>query len=191
MSHKQRVIARLSRLSGGVEYTDRRAGLTGKLDSNGNLIADVTQGLSAGLMWVRLSTGDAREATAVVNLQIENAANIPVLTGIRRDTGEREIIGLDPERAIATLGGAALLFSSPGSSINALTQTANTVFAGPREGAAQAPAFRVLAAGDVAHDITPTYDFTLASGKGLVMAKLVITDGVRWTIQSGAALKVV
>lgn len=89
----------------------RLRGDTGRLDENGILNPDPNYGLDTGYTWVRLR--GERAAVAVINVSVTTQrANIPVILE-QMDSGQLQIIGIDPEPALFTYGVFAPAFNQP------------------------------------------------------------------------------
>lgn len=175
------VVKRLSKLSSGVAHYNPLRGKTGKLDGSGAVIDDISIGLNAPKIWVRL--GEDRGAMAVNNARVSNLANLPVITAIRRDTDEREVIDINLDPAIAMYGGAATHAGTLASLLEVLAQAANTVYAGPTSGADSAPIFRVLTFADIPlWPIIVTEVLTIPANTQNVVGSYTIGSGGEVTI---------
>lgn len=106
------------------QHINRRRGIIGRLDADGNLDADVTAGLAACYVWVRF--GDDRAAAPVKNLRVENAAGMTVIVAENTDTRELEILGVDPITTPITYDRAAASLNSPSKGANIPTPVVGT-----------------------------------------------------------------
>jgi hypothetical protein len=90
----QRNVARLQ--ANRPEYYKYAKGLTGKLDANGTLVANASEGLPAGETWVRLD--GSREAVSAINLVMNPyAADFDVEVAMNRRRGRFEILNIHPD----------------------------------------------------------------------------------------------
>lgn len=89
----------------------RYRGVTGRLDTNGQVNPNPSVDLPVGRVWVRMS--NERTAIAVINTRVTTQrANIPVIMQ-ENDNGNLEIIGLDSEDALGTYGAFASSLGMP------------------------------------------------------------------------------
>lgn len=105
-------IKRIALLRASITYDPPREAVTGKLNSNGTVNQNPTDGLDHPYMWVRI--GGSREETRVKNLVVrDDWANVPVLVARNRRSKELEVVGLDPIKGPATLGQSSATFNTP------------------------------------------------------------------------------
>lgn len=89
----------------------RLRGVTGILDTNNQVMPNPNEGLDVGWTWVRLQ--GERTAIAVLNVSVTTQrANIPVILE-EMDTGQYQIISIDPENALYTYGVFAPAMNMP------------------------------------------------------------------------------
>lgn len=89
----------------------RLRGVTGILDSDGQINPNPNDGLGVGFTWVRLQ--GERTAIAVLNVSVTTQrANVPVILE-EMETGQFQIIGIDPENALFTYGAFAPALNMP------------------------------------------------------------------------------
>lgn len=112
MNNDMAYIARmLGELFSGLRYTNWRPDVqTGKLDDTGALLSDVSVGLPAGYIWVRL--GADRAAVPMLS-RIRGAAGLPVIVAFDRLIGEDVVYEINLARAIPVLGSAAAAYNVP------------------------------------------------------------------------------
>lgn len=92
-------------------HKDIQSGYTGKMQVNGTVNPNPSDGLATGKVWVRLESNSL--AIVANNITINNMMpNIPVWVGISQRTGEWEVMGVN-DAAIAELGDIASTLNTP------------------------------------------------------------------------------